>query len=372
MSSQHGAAVTLQSLTKRYGGHEVVRSISLTVQPGEFVTLLGPSGSGKTTTLNMIAGFVEVDAGEIFIDGRPIARVPAYRRNIGMVFQHYALFPHMTVEQNIAFPLRQRKVPKQERARRIGEALELVALGAFARRYPRQLSGGQQQRVALARALVFQPRVLLMDEPLGALDKKLREGLQQEIKRIHREVGITFIYVTHDQDEALLLSDRIAVFNQGRIEQVGTGSELYQEPASVFVADFLGDSNHFRGRLEWDGDRFYCVTDGYRLMVSMRQSLRAGEPAVVVVRPERTRVYTSVNGPSQTENQMRGRVEDVVFLGSALRIVVRLANGGLCVARQPQPTSISVNIGDDVALAWDPEDAILLSDHVQGERALDR
>jgi putative spermidine/putrescine transport system ATP-binding protein len=250
--------------------------------------------------------------------------------------------------------------------------LELVALGAFARRYPRQLSGGQQQRVALARALVFQPRVLLMDEPLGALDKKLREGLQQEIKRIHREVGITFIYVTHDQDEALLLSDRIAVFNQGRIEQVGTGSELYQEPASVFVADFLGDSNHFRGRLEWDGDRFYCVTDGYRLMVSMRQSLRAGEPAVVVVRPERTRVYTSVNGPSQTENQMRGRVEDVVFLGSALRIVVRLANGGLCVARQPQPTSISVNIGDDVALAWDPEDAILLSDHVQGERALDR
>jgi putative spermidine/putrescine transport system ATP-binding protein len=361
MPDQHGAAVRLEALTKSYGGHEVVSSVSLDIEPGEFVTLLGPSGSGKTTTLNMIAGFVEVDAGEIFIDGRPIARVPSYRRNIGMVFQHYALFPHLTVEQNIAYPLRQRKIGKGERASRIGEVLDLVALGSFATRYPRQLSGGQQQRVALARALVFQPRVLLMDEPLGALDKKLREALQQEIKRIHREVGITFIYVTHDQDEALLLSDRIAVFNAGRIEQIGTGADLYESPGTVFVADFLGDSNNFRGQLERINDRLVCVNESYELTVSDHHALHAGDSAVVVVRPERTRVYVAGNGIPPGDNHLHGRVEDVAFLGAARRISVRLTSGELVVARQAQPVQGVISMGDEVALGWNPRDAIVLS-----------
>ena len=233
----------LDGLFKRYGEAVALDGISLVVEPGEFVSLLGPSGSGKTTTLNLIAGFAKPTAGDILMDGRPIAELPPHRRDIGVVFQHYALFPQLTASENVAFPLRRRRVPKPEIRERVTSALEMVELEGLEDRHPRELSGGQQQRVALARAIVFNPRVLLMDEPLGALDRKLRDSLQRQIKRLHQELGITFVYVTHDQDEAMSLSERVAVFNNGRIEQIGTPVELYEQPNSRFVAEFLGESN---------------------------------------------------------------------------------------------------------------------------------
>ncbi|TIW31177.1 MAG: ATP-binding cassette domain-containing protein, partial [Mesorhizobium sp.] len=227
-----GAAIDLESISKAYGGFKALDGVSLRIEPGEFMTLLGPSGSGKTTTLNVIAGFTDVTSGKLLVGDKSVVGVPAHKRNIGVVFQHYALFPHMTVGRNVAYPLTLRGVGQDERKARVTRALDMVKMGDFAHRYPSELSGGQQQRVALARAIVFDPPLLLMDEPLGALDKKLREWLQLEIKRIHRELGTTFVYVTHDQEEALVLSDRIAVFNRGQIEQVGTGRQLYDEPAT--------------------------------------------------------------------------------------------------------------------------------------------
>src|SRR5262252_1761505 len=239
-----GAKLRLRQLSKAFGAVKAVDQISLDVAAGTFVSLLGPSGSGKTTTLNLIAGFLAPDGGDILLDGRSIADVPPHKRNIGMVFQSYSLFPHMTVAQNVGFPLRMRGKLSREGARaRIAEMLELVKLAHLAGRYPRQLSGGQQQRVAMARALVSHPRLLLMDEPLGALDKKLREQMQIEIRRIHRSVGTTVVYVTHDQDEALTMSDLIVVMHQARVAQVGSPRVLYEAPANLFVADFLGDSN---------------------------------------------------------------------------------------------------------------------------------
>ncbi len=236
-----GASVVLDHLDKRFGGIVAVDDLCLSIDPGEFITFLGPSGSGKTTTLMLIAGFEFPTAGEIFVDGAPIVRTPSYRRNIGMVFQNYALFPHMTVAENVGFPLKQRGVDRETIAKRVAEVMETVQLAGYQARYPRQLSGGQQQRIALARAIIFNPRVLLMDEPLSALDKQLREGLQLEIKRLHERLGITFIYVTHDQREALVMSDRIAVMNNGRIEQLGSPGNLYDRPANRFVATFVGE-----------------------------------------------------------------------------------------------------------------------------------
>ena len=238
-----GASVSLTDLEKSYDRVAAVAGVSLDIRSGEFLTLLGPSGSGKTTTLMMIAGFEMPTAGDIAIDGKSVVAMPPYRRNIGMVFQNYALFPHLTVAENIGFPLKQRGVAKAERAKLVGEALELVHLPGYGERYPRQLSGGQQQRVALARAIVFKPRLLLMDEPLGALDKQLRENLQLEMRRLHADLGITFIYVTHDQEEALTMSDRIAVMNEGLVAQVGRPEDLYDRPSSRFVAAFIGESN---------------------------------------------------------------------------------------------------------------------------------
>ena len=241
VSIGRGASVSLAGLEKRYDRVNAVAGVSLDIRSGEFLTLLGPSGSGKTTTLMMIAGFETPTAGDIAIDGKSVVGMPPYRRNIGMVFQNYALFPHLTVAENIGFPLKQRGVAKAERAKLVGEALELVHLPGYGERYPRQLSGGQQQRVALARAIVFQPRLLLMDEPLGALDKQLRENLQLEMRRLHADLGITFIYVTHDQEEALTMSDRIAVMNEGLVAQVGSPEDLYDRPCNRFVANFIGE-----------------------------------------------------------------------------------------------------------------------------------
>ncbi len=349
-----GARIEAEALTKVFKGSDrpAVDAVDLTIRAGEFMTLLGPSGSGKTTTLNMIAGFEAVTAGRILLDGDDIARLPPYRRNLGMVFQSYALFPHMTAAQNIAFPLQQRKVGKAEIARRVGEALELVHLGEHGDRLPAQLSGGQQQRVALARAVVFSPRALLLDEPLGALDKKLRESLQLEISRLHRELGITFVFVTHDQEEALALSDRIAVFREGRIEQVGTPAELYESPASRFVATFLGDSNVFTGRLR-DGllDTGWCT-------LHASGDPTGDESVALVVRPERLRL----GPPDGPANALSATVTDVVYQGAFRRVLVRFDGGDTGQVRDTAGAGAGVAIGDRVEVHWPVDAGVLVPD----------
>jgi putative spermidine/putrescine transport system ATP-binding protein len=356
------APLSLIDLGKRYGEVRAVDRVSLDIEPGEFVTLLGPSGSGKTTTLNMIAGFVEPTEGRILMDGESIAALAAHKRNIGVVFQHYALFPHLTVEQNVAYPLKRRRVPKAQRAEQVAEALEMVRLGGHVGRYPRQLSGGQQQRVALARALVFKPRVLLMDEPLGALDRKLREWLQLEIKRLHEVLGITFVYVTHDQDEALVLSDRIAVFNDGRIEQVGPADELYEHPRTLFVAEFLGESNVFRGRAQRNGSGWVVESDSYALRAPAPDGLEPGQPAALVVRPERARLLDAGEAPGDGENVLSGRVRQVVYLGAARKVVVDLDASGAATVRESAAVERRLEPGDLVRVAWRPARSTLLRD----------
>lgn len=264
-------ALILRGLAKSFGDVLAVDGVDLEVRQGEFITLLGPSGSGKTTTLRMIAGFARQSAGTIEIDGVDMSNVPPHQRDVGMIFQNYALFPHMTAAQNIAFPLEMRRTGRPEIKQRVAEALALVRLEGLGSRYPRQLSGGQQQRIAFARAVVFHPRLLLMDEPLGALDKKLREALQLEVMHISRQLGATVVYVTHDQEEALVMSDRIAIFNRGRIEQLGRGEDLYDRPVSLFVADFIGESNILRGRFERDGDGGWLVRGNLRWRVAAAQ-----------------------------------------------------------------------------------------------------
>jgi putative spermidine/putrescine transport system ATP-binding protein len=350
-------ALQLLGLVKRYGAGRAVDGVSLDLRAGEFLTMLGPSGSGKTTTLNMIAGFADVDEGEILMDGRPIADIPAHKRNIGVVFQHYALFPHMTAAENVAFPLRRRRVARDARVKRVAQALDMVRLGDFADRYPRQLSGGQQQRVALARALVFEPRVLLMDEPLGALDKKLREWLQVEFKRIHRELGITFVYVTHDQEEAMVLSDRVAVFNTGRIEQVGTGEELYERPRTRFVAEFVGDSNVFSGTLRRGSGELECAA---RRLTVPPGELADGIPSALVVRPEKVGIVSEADATDA--NVLNGTVRELIYLGNARKLEVVLPDGMLVLVRESGVVGPPIERGDEVLLTWATDDAVLVRD----------
>jgi len=354
-----GAPVCLTGLIKRYEDSVAVDDVSLDIPAGEFVTFLGPSGSGKTTTLNMIAGFTEADEGQIELDGNTIDKVPAHKRNIGVVFQHYALFPHMTVEDNVAFPLKRRRVPKPERTSRIAEVLDLVRMSDYAKRLPRQLSGGQQQRVALARALVFNPRLLLMDEPLGALDKKLREWLQLEFKRIHQELGITFVYVTHDQEEALVLSDRIAVFNHGKIEQVGTATDLYERPETLFVAEFIGESNCFKGRYRKDGEHGILESEQFELRGPAGSDAETPD-AVLVVRPERVSIRREGVNPSNGANVLRGTVKQVIYLGSARKTEVVLSDGRELVVRESASVGEGPEAGQPVEVFWEPEDSVLL------------
>lgn len=346
----------LNGLSKIYGEAIALNEIDLEVKEGEFLTFLGPSGSGKTTTLNLIAGFLEPSSGSMMLNGTPLEKLRAHERNLGVVFQHYALFPHMTVADNVAYPLKQRKIAKAERERLVAEALEMVRLSQYADRFPKQLSGGQQQRVALARAVVYRPPILLMDEPLGALDKKLREWLQLELRRIHRELGSTFIYVTHDQEEALVLSDRIAVFNEGRIEQIGSAHELYAAPKTLFVAKFIGESSVFKG----------TMADG---MVSVGDLKVAGVGSVgidrgaVVVRPEKLEVTDAADpvlSPEAT-NRVPGTIEDIVFLGSAVKYNVTTALGE-AVVRVSEERALDAKIGDAVVVAWRTADAVMLPD----------
>jgi putative spermidine/putrescine transport system ATP-binding protein len=356
-----GTALHIKGLSKSFAGDPAVADVSLDVEGGEFLTLLGPSGSGKTTTLNMIAGFIRPDAGEIVMDGRDISKLPPHKRNIGMVFQHYALFPHMTAFENVAFPLRERKVPRGEARERVERVLELVHLSDFGRRYPAQLSGGQQQRVALARAMVFKPALLLMDEPLGALDRKLREWLQLEIKRIHREVGITFVYVTHDQEEALVLSDRIAVFNRGNIEQVGGPDELYERPRTRFVAEFIGESNLFEGKVfDERGHRWIACGDDRIPIPRSFASTETGEQALMI-RPERLTVGR-MNGRPAQEATFRGTVRQIVYLGATRRIDVVLASGRSLIVREVAKGSCALAEGDQVSVNWSLDDSVVLTD----------
>jgi putative spermidine/putrescine transport system ATP-binding protein len=355
--AEHGVGLSLTGLSKAYGSAVAVENVDLTVDPGEFMTLLGPSGSGKTTTLNLIAGFVEPDRGEIEVGGEPLVGVPPHKRDIGVVFQQYLLFPHMRVEANVAFPLRRRGIPKREATRKAMEILDVVGLASMAHRYPRQLSGGQQQRVALARALVFNPKLLLLDEPLGALDKRLRESLQMEIRRIHREVGVTFIFVTHDQEEALAMSDRIAVFNNGVIEQVGTGEALYHAPNTLFVAKFLGDSNVITGQVEVDDGRTY-ITDGEQRFLAPA-SATPQESMAVVVRPECVRLVSPETASPTDANVLKGEVADVTFFGSRRRVEVRADNRSFLVDTSGSRTA--PEIGETVAIAWAAEDASLVT-----------
>ncbi|MDP9365131.1 MAG: ABC transporter ATP-binding protein [Chloroflexota bacterium] len=360
-----GARVVFEALEKRYGEVAAVDGVSLAIGSGEFVTLLGPSGSGKTTSLMMLAGFEIPTAGEIYVDDRPIAAVPPYRRNIGMVFQSYALFPHMTVGENIAFPLRLRKLRRDEVTRKLREALELVQLPGYEGRYPRQLSGGQQQRIAVARALVFNPRVLLMDEPLGALDKQLREGLQLEIKRLHERLGVTIIYVTHDQQEALTMSDRIAVMNRGRIEQAGTPTELYDAPATRFVASFIGESNFLAGRLVGGDGRLAGVeVPGVGVVrAPARDGIAPHEDVAVTVRPEKI-VFAeeaAADPAAGPLNVLDARVDEVIFVGEMRRYEVCLPGDlRLVLKRQNRAGVRQYGRGDAVRVAWHVDDGRLV------------
>jgi spermidine/putrescine ABC transporter ATP-binding subunit len=358
-----GARLELRDLTKAFGSTVAVDRVSLDVPAGAFVSLLGPSGSGKTTTLNLIAGFLMADAGDILFDGGSVAGVSPHRRNIGMVFQSYSLFPHMTVADNVAFPLRMRTTLSREAAReRVAEMLSLVQLSHLAARYPRQLSGGQQQRVAMARALVSRPRLLLMDEPLGALDKKLREQMQIEIKQIHRTVGTTMVYVTHDQSEAMTMSDLVVVMHHSRIAQVGTPRALYDEPASLFVADFLGDSNLLPGRIVAlaDGHARVETADGRIIRAAPgKVDATIGRRAVVLVRPEDMSV-TADAAPPPDGASIGGTVTDVSYHGDCYRLDIASGAARLHV-KVPREAGAGMAPGRSVMVAWRPDAARLLA-----------
>ncbi len=355
-----GARVELEHLTKYYGEVGANRDVNLDVRPGEFLTFLGPSGSGKTTTLMMIAGFVVPTAGDVRIDGRSIVQVPVHKRGIGMVFQNYALFPHLDVTRNVAFPLEMRNLPKDEIARRVEAALALVRLEGLGDRRPRQLSGGQQQRVALARALVFEPNVLLLDEPLGALDAKLREEMKLELKRLHHKIGATVLFVTHDQEEALTLSDRIAVFDDGALAQVGTPDELYHRPANRFVADFIGETNLLTGRvLAVEGER---VRVAFAPGIEATGLLREGFPtpqrwATFTLRLEKISVGEAA---AACVNRYEGAVEEFLFIGDSTKYLIRLAPDLEITVKQPETGVLRFPVGHRITVGWNEGDMLLV------------
>jgi spermidine/putrescine transport system ATP-binding protein len=360
--------VGLQGVRKRFGDFTAVDGIDLQVQRGEFFSLLGPSGCGKTTTLRMIAGFEEPDEGRVTLSGADIAGIPPNKRNVNTVFQSYALFPHLSVADNVAFGLRRKGVGKAETTDRVRRYLDLVQLPGYDTRRPTQLSGGQQQRVALARALVNEPAVLLLDEPLGALDLKLRKQMQLELIRIQREVGITFIYVTHDQEEALIMSDRIAVMNAGHVEQIGAPEEIYERPATRFVAGFIGTSNIIDATVAAaSGDHLVLESDAPDQLMVRRppaSSLAAGDALCLTVRPEKI-TLVPVDAPVAAGFcALTGRVEDVVYQGVSTQYVVRTRAGATLVAfRQNSQTVTDVGIpGDDVRLIWNADHNVIISD----------
>jgi spermidine/putrescine ABC transporter ATP-binding subunit len=348
----NAVVVELRGCTRDFGTVRAVDRLDLAVMEGEFLALLGPSGCGKTTTLNLIAGFVEPTAGRILIDGEDVTGRPPHLRGLGVVFQSYALFPHLSVRDNVAFGLRERRVPAAEIERRVGDALELVRLDRAGRQRPAELSGGMQQRVALARALVYRPRVLLLDEPLAALDRKLREGMRDELRAIQRSVGITTIFVTHDQAEALGLSDRIAVMSGGRIEQLGAPREIYERPATRFVADFIGASTVLRGRVI-AADRVTVANTTLRVTAA---ALAAGVEAELAIRPERIRV---VPGPG--DNVLAARVETLVYQGAQTEVTATLGDGQRVLVFVVEPAPVALAPGMPVRLHLPPDAFMVLT-----------
>ena len=357
-TQSRGASLAITGVSKSYGDVKAVRDVSLSVKAGEFLSLLGPSGSGKTTLLMMIAGFEHPDSGKIEVGGQDMTYVEPNLRNIGMVFQRYALFPHMTVASNIAFSLRMRRVPRNQIEERVRQALAMVRLSDYGDRRPDQLSGGQQQRVAVARATVFDPPMILMDEPLGALDKKLREQLQIEIKALQRELGATVIYVTHDQQEALTMSDRVAVTNHGRIEQLSSPKDLYEKPESAFVADFVGDTNLLTGQVTGISDGLASIDIGGGVLVQgtivekAAAQVEVGATATLSIRPERTSLQK--NGATS----LPMTYIDEIYTGHDMVLVARLDAEQSFRIRTKSLTTV-VNSGEEIGVAWNPQDALV-------------
>ena len=349
--------VRFDKVDKSYDGKVlVVKDLNLDIAEGEFVTMLGPSGSGKTTCLMMLAGFETPTNGEIYLDSHPISNIPPHKRGIGMVFQNYALFPHMTVYENLAFPLRVRKISKEETDKKIDKALSMVSLTGFENRMPAQLSGGQQQRVAVARALVFDPAVVLMDEPLGALDKNLRESMQYEIKHIHESIGVTVVYVTHDQGEALTMSNKIAVFNDGKVQQLSSPDKLYEEPVNSFVAEFIGENNRFSGQVT-DISNGKCkvkLDDGSEILANPIAVKSSGEKTIVSLRPERALINTK----EKMENNFKGKIEEVIYHGDHTRVRLNLLGNKDFILKVPNSSAnMDIKLGNQINVSWNSFDA---------------
>jgi putative spermidine/putrescine transport system ATP-binding protein len=345
--------VSFKNIQKTYDGFRpVVKDLNLDIEEGEFVTLLGPSGSGKTTSLMMLAGFETPTHGEIFLNDKPLHNLPPHKRDIGMVFQNYALFPHMTIEENLAFPLSVRKMNRVERTEKVRRALDMVKLNDFAKRYPAQMSGGQQQRVALARALVFEPKLVLMDEPLGALDKQLREHMQLEIKHLHKQLGLTVVYVTHDQSEALTMSDRVAVFNDGVIQQIDSPATIYESPTKSFVAQFIGENNTLIGTLASKDATHSMVrlADGSLIRALTVFDAGQNEPVALCIRPERVIV-----GPAGT-TPLTARIQEYIYLGDHVRMITEIAGQSNFMVKLPaSQMDSSWTVGSSISLSWAPE-----------------
>ena len=349
--------VKFDKVDKSYDGKVlVVKGLNLDIAEGEFITMLGPSGSGKTTCLMMLAGFETPTNGEIYLEGNPISNIPPHKRGIGMVFQNYALFPHMTVYENLAFPLRVRKFSKDETDKKVEKALSMVSLSGFGSRMPAQLSGGQQQRVAVARALVFDPAVVLMDEPLGALDKNLRESMQYEIKHIHESIGVTVVYVTHDQSEALTMSNRIAVFNDGKVQQLSSPDKLYEEPVNSFVAEFIGENNTFQGEVE-DISNDKCkikLDSGGEILANPIRVKSKGEKSIVSLRPERA----IIDPEEKMENKFKGKIEEVIYHGDHTRLRLDLLGNKEFILKVPNSSArMDIKLGNEINIGWNSFDA---------------
>lgn len=360
--------VSLRNLNKYYGDFAAVDDISLDIKDGEFLTFLGSSGSGKSTTLSMLAGFETPSSGEIQVNGQSLVNVPPHKRDIGMVFQRYSLFPHLSVRDNIAFPLAIRKLAASERERRVDAMLKLVQLEQFAHRRPSQLSGGQQQRVAIARAMVYEPRILLMDEPLGALDKKLREDLQDELRQLHRRLGITIIYVTHDQEEAMRLSQRIAIFSHGKIVGLGSGFDLYQNPPNAFVASFLGNSNFLKLKAQGNAVASF---EGQSLSIRLTAGLQTDQDVLLMVRPEKA-LALSIEQAAQEPlaagwNEVSAKVVEVLFLGESQTCSVVTSGGTSMTVKALSAAGMPLKTGDPVRVRWATADACVYTEWAESD-----
>ena len=355
--SKNNAFVKFDKVDKSYDGKVlVVKDLNLDIAEGEFITMLGPSGSGKTTCLMMLAGFETPTNGEIYLDGNPISNIPPHKRGIGMVFQNYALFPHMTVYENLAFPLKVRKFSKDETDKKVEKALSMVSLSGFGSRMPGQLSGGQQQRVAVARALVFDPAVVLMDEPLGALDKNLRESMQYEIKHIHESIGVTVVYVTHDQSEALTMSNRIAVFNDGKVQQLSSPDKLYEEPVNSFVAEFIGENNTFQGEVaDISGKKCKIkLNSGDEILANPIRVKSKGEKSIVSLRPERA----IIDPDDKMDNKFTGKIEEVIYHGDHTRVRLNLLDNHEFILKVPNSSArMDIKLGNQIKIGWNSFDA---------------